>query len=124
MKAAGVPIALLLLAGSLPAQQVRWNFDKLAARASDSTDVSLDGAVLQLAGKFLSDDDKGELGLGRDGIDDAGSIDCDRFRLRCGIRACGYERSDRNGQSEDADALDRVHALPTPPHAAFVTRAS
>ena len=58
MKAAGVPIALLLLAGSLPAQQVRWNFDKLAARASDSTDVSLDGAVLQLAGKFLSDDDK------------------------------------------------------------------
>jgi Domain of unknown function (DUF4252) len=58
MKAAGVPIALLLLAGSLPAQQVRWNFDKLAARASDSTDVSLDGAVLQLAGKFLSDDNK------------------------------------------------------------------
>jgi hypothetical protein len=39
---------------------VKWNFDKLAARASDTVDVSLDGALLQLAAKFLSDDDKDE----------------------------------------------------------------
>jgi hypothetical protein len=58
MKPAALPIALLLLAGALPAQQVKWNFDKLAARASESTDVSLDGALLQLGAKFLSDDDK------------------------------------------------------------------
>jgi hypothetical protein len=58
MKSAALPIALLLLAGALPAQQVKWNFDKLAARASESTDVSLDGALLQLGAKFLSDDDK------------------------------------------------------------------
>ncbi|MGA2742255.1 MAG: DUF4252 domain-containing protein [Bryobacteraceae bacterium] len=59
MKAAGFFIAFLALAaGLLPAQQVKWNFDKLAARASDSTEVSLDGALLQLGAKFLSDDDK------------------------------------------------------------------
>jgi len=58
MKPARLPITLLLLAGILPAQQVKWNFDKLAARASDSTEVSLDGALLQLGAKFLSDDDK------------------------------------------------------------------
>ena len=58
MKAAALPIAWLLLAGALPAQQVKWNLDKLAARASDSTDVSLDGPLLQLGSKFLSDDDK------------------------------------------------------------------
>jgi hypothetical protein len=58
MKTAGLPIALLFFAGAIQAQQVKWNFDKLAARASDSTDVSLDGALLQLGAKFLSDDDK------------------------------------------------------------------
>jgi len=58
MKPAGFLIATLLLAGAAPAQQVKWNFDKLAARASDSVDVSLDGALLQLGAKFLSDDDK------------------------------------------------------------------
>jgi hypothetical protein len=58
MKAVALPTALLLLASVLPAQQVKWNFDKLAARASDSTDVSLDGPLLQLGAKFLSDDDK------------------------------------------------------------------
>jgi hypothetical protein len=58
MKTAGLPIALLLLVGALSAQQVKWDFDKLAARASDSTEVSVDGPLLQMAGKFLSDTDK------------------------------------------------------------------
>jgi len=50
----------VLLAGLAPAQQVKWNYDKLAARASESVDVALDGALLRLAAKFLSDDDKDE----------------------------------------------------------------
>ena len=58
MKAAGLLIACVLLAGAAPAQQVKWNFDKLAARASDTVDVSLSGSVLQFATKFLSDSDK------------------------------------------------------------------
>lgn len=60
MKTAGLLIACLLLAGAAPAQQVKWNFDKLAARASDTVDVSLDGSLLRLAVKFLSEDDKDE----------------------------------------------------------------
>lgn len=60
MKAAGLLIAALLLAGAASAQQVKWNFEKLAARASDTVDVNLDGALLRFATKFLSDDDKDE----------------------------------------------------------------
>ena len=58
MKIARWPIAFLLLAGVAAAQQVRWNYDKLAARASETVDVSLDGGLLKLATNFLSDDDK------------------------------------------------------------------
>lgn len=60
MRAAGLLIAALLVAGALPAQQLKWDYEKLAARASDTVDVSLDGALLRFAAKFLSDDDKDE----------------------------------------------------------------
>ncbi len=60
MKLAGWLIALGLLAGAAPAQEVKWNYDKLAAKASDTVDVSLSGSLLRLATKFLSDDDKDE----------------------------------------------------------------
>ncbi len=60
MKLAGWLMAALLAVGAAQAQQVKWNFDKLAARASDTVDVSLDGALLRFATKFLSDDDKDE----------------------------------------------------------------
>jgi hypothetical protein len=60
MKRAGWLMAALLAVGAAQAQQVQWNFDKLAARASDTVDVSLDGALLRFATKFLSDDDKDE----------------------------------------------------------------
>ncbi len=60
MRSAGLLLASILLAGALQAQQVKWNFDKLAARASDSVDINLDGALLKLATKFMSDDDKDE----------------------------------------------------------------
>lgn len=60
MKAAACLIALGLLAALAPAQEVKWNYDKLAAKASDTVDVSLSGGLLRLATKFLSDDDKDE----------------------------------------------------------------
>jgi hypothetical protein len=64
MKAAGWLIGLGLLVGlAAPpshAQDVKWNYDKLAAKASDTVDVSLSGPLLRLATKFLSDDDKDE----------------------------------------------------------------
>ena len=60
MKPPGLLIACVLLAGAAPAQQVKWNFDKLAARASNTVDVSLSGSLLRFATKFLSDDDKDE----------------------------------------------------------------
>jgi hypothetical protein len=49
-------IPFLLLAGMAPAQQIKWNYDKLAAKASDSTEVTLDGALLRQAAKFLSNE--------------------------------------------------------------------
>ncbi|MGD0362273.1 MAG: DUF4252 domain-containing protein [Bryobacteraceae bacterium] len=60
MRAAALSIAALLLAGALPAQQLKWDSEKLAARASDTVDISLDGALLRFATKFLSDEDKDE----------------------------------------------------------------
>ncbi len=60
MKAAVWLISLGLLAALAPAQEVKWNYDKLAAKASDTVDVSLSGGLLRLATKFLSDDDKDE----------------------------------------------------------------
>ena len=60
MRAAACLIALSLLAARAPAQEVKWNYDKLAAKASNTVDVSLSGSLLRLAVKFLSDDDKDE----------------------------------------------------------------
>jgi len=60
MKVAAWLISLGLLAALAPAQEVKWNYDKLAAKASDTVDVSLSGGLLRLATKFLSDDDKDE----------------------------------------------------------------
>jgi hypothetical protein len=60
MKTAAFLIAFLAFAGLSAGQQVKWNYDKLAARASETVDVSLDGSLLRLATKFLSDDDADE----------------------------------------------------------------
>jgi hypothetical protein len=52
---------LLLIAGSAFAQQrLNLDFPELAAKASETVDVTLDGTMLRLASKFLSDDDAGE----------------------------------------------------------------
>jgi hypothetical protein len=54
----------LLLFGLLPlgAQDVKFpeSFEKLAAKAKESVNVSLDGTMLQLAGNFLSNRNAGE----------------------------------------------------------------
>ncbi|MFN7993255.1 MAG: DUF4252 domain-containing protein [Bryobacteraceae bacterium] len=60
MKRVGLWIAAAMLASSLPAQQVKWNFDRLAAKAANSVDVTLDGSTLRLATKFLSGEDEDE----------------------------------------------------------------
>jgi len=57
MKAVAFPLLLILFAGLAAGQQVKWNYDKLAARATDSVDVNLDGSLLRLAAKFLSSGD-------------------------------------------------------------------
>ena len=43
----------LILAGALSAQQFKIDLDRLAAKASNSVDVSLNSFMLQLAAKFL-----------------------------------------------------------------------
>jgi hypothetical protein len=54
-------LALLLALGMpLTAQQFRINLDHLAAKASDSVDLSLNGSTLQFAAKFLDDKDPDE----------------------------------------------------------------
>jgi hypothetical protein len=48
------------LAAALPAQQFKISLDHLAAKASDSVDISLNGATLQFAAKFLDSKDPDE----------------------------------------------------------------
>lgn len=60
MKTTELLVMFSLLAGLAAGQQVKWNYDKLAARASNSVDVALDGATLRLATKFLSSEDGDE----------------------------------------------------------------
>ncbi len=63
MRLAGMALAATLaaaLATPLAAQEVKLpvNLDKLAAKAVESVDVTLDGAMLRLAGRFLSSKDQ------------------------------------------------------------------
>jgi hypothetical protein len=55
-----IPALLVIL--PLAAQDIKMpaGLDKLAAKASETVDVSLDGALLQLASRFLSDKDPDE----------------------------------------------------------------
>ena len=54
-----VPILLAAVLAPLWAQEIKMpaNFDKLAAKADETVDVSLDGAMLRMAGRFMSDKD-------------------------------------------------------------------
>jgi hypothetical protein len=48
------------LAGLLGAQQFKFNLEHLAAKASETVDLSLNGATLQFAAKFLDSKDPDE----------------------------------------------------------------
>ena len=58
-----IPAVIAIL--PLAAQDIKMpaNLDKLAAKASEVVDVTLDGPLLQLAGRFLSDKDPDEVNV-------------------------------------------------------------
>ena len=53
-------LLLFAAAAQLPAQQIQFNLDNLAGKASNTVDVSLNGATLQFAAKFLDGKDPEE----------------------------------------------------------------
>ncbi|HEY2321420.1 MAG TPA: DUF4252 domain-containing protein [Thermoanaerobaculia bacterium] len=53
-------VFLAALAAPLHAQRLNLDFPALAERASESTDVTLDGPMLRLAAKFLNEHDSDE----------------------------------------------------------------
>lgn len=53
-------VAAVALAATLGAQQFKFNLDRLAAKAANSVDLSLNRDVLQFAVKFLDPDDPDE----------------------------------------------------------------
>jgi len=57
-----VPIVLAAVLMPLWAQEIKMpaNLEKLAAKAEETVDISLDGTMLKLAGRFLSDKNDGE----------------------------------------------------------------
>jgi hypothetical protein len=60
VKRAGALLALWAVAVPLPAQQFKFNLDQLAAKASETVDLSLTGPTLQFAAKFLDGQDPDE----------------------------------------------------------------
>jgi hypothetical protein len=53
-------VLLVAAAALLPGQQIKLNLEHLAAKASDSVDISLNGSTLQFAAKFLDSNDPDE----------------------------------------------------------------
>lgn len=89
-------VALLMFPAAAWAQSGRIDIDipaSLAARAAESVDVTLDGAMLRFASKFLSDQDRGTRDVVR-GLE--------------GIYVHSYE-FDKDGEYDRA-ILDRVRA--------------
>jgi hypothetical protein len=73
MKTARAVTLVCAIAAGLCGQQLKLNLDHLAAKASDSVDVSLNNSMLQFAAKFLDGKDPDEaaakkLIVGIDGI--------------------------------------------------------
>jgi hypothetical protein len=56
-------MCVCLCAAALYAQQFKFNLDHLAAKASDSVDLSLSGPTLQFAAKFLDGKDPDEVNI-------------------------------------------------------------
>jgi hypothetical protein len=127
-------IISLLAALPVLAQEIKLpaSLDRLAAKASETVDVSLDGALLQLAGKFLSSEKADEakvknLITGLKGIyvknfefDKEGEYtEADVEAIRSQLRAPGWSRivgvvSKRDGEKAEIYAKpggDRVGGL-------------
>jgi Domain of unknown function (DUF4252) len=116
-----IAIPILLAVLPLAAQEIKMpvNIDKLAAKASESVDVSLDGALLQLASRFLSEKDPDEAhvkkmvsGLKGIYVKSFEFEDRDQYKesdvdeLRAQLKAPGWSRivsahSKRNGDNSD-----------------------
>ncbi len=117
--------AFLLLAGALAlaAQQFQLNFGQLAAKASDSVDLSLNGATLQFAARFLDDKDSDEakvkkliaglegiyirsFSFNKDGVWTQADVDGVRNQLRMPAwsRIVGYKSQ---GESETSEVYVR-----------------
>ena len=116
-----IAIPVLLAVLPLAAQDIKMpvSLDKLAAKASEVVDVSLDGALLQLASRFLSDKDPDEANVkkmvvGMKGVyvksfefeDRDQYKDSDIEELRAQLKAPGWSRivsahSKRNGDNSD-----------------------
>ena len=114
-----IPVFLAVL--PLAAQDIKMpmSLDKLAAKASEVVDVSLDGPLLQLASRFLSDKDPDEANVkkmvgGMKGVyvksfefeDRDQYKDSDIEELRAQLKAPGWSRivsahSKRNGDNSD-----------------------
>ena len=116
-----IAIPVLLAVLPLAAQDIKMpvNIDKLAAKASEVVDVSLDGALLQLASRFLSEKDPDEAHVKKlvaglksiyvksfefDDRDQYKESDIDEIRTQ--LKAPGWSRivsahSKRNGDNSD-----------------------
>ena len=114
-----IPVMLAVL--PLAAQEIKMpvGLDKLAAKASEVVDVSLDGALLQLASRFLSEKDPDEAhvkklvgGLRGIYVKSFEFEDRDQYKesdveeLRTQLKAPGWSRivssrSKRNGDNAD-----------------------
>jgi hypothetical protein len=106
-------IAALLAALPLAAQDIKMpvGLDKLAEKASEVVDVSLDGALLQLAGRFLSEKDPDEAHV---------------KHLMGGLKGV-YVKSfefDERGQYKESDVEELRAQLRTPAWARIVTTRS
>src|ERR1700689_2537523 len=100
-------IALLGLAMAAAAQEIKLpaNLDQLAAKAKNVVDITMDGPLLQLAGRFLSDKDPDEARVKRmvanlkgiyvrslefDGPGEYQSSDVDQIRVQ--LKSPGWTR--------------------------------
>jgi hypothetical protein len=103
MRAAVLTLLMVLALSPLAHAQdvtIPANIERLAAKASDTVDITIDGALLQLAAKFLSSDRDGE-GIAR------------LIAKIKGIYVRSYE-FDRSGEFTDSDLESLRSQMKTP----------
>jgi hypothetical protein len=121
VKSARTAVLACTLGTILWAQQFQLNLDHLAAKASDSVDVSLNSGMLQFAGKFLDGKDPDEaqvkkLIAGLEGIyiksfefkDEGAWSQADLDRVRNQLKAPEWSRIVGTKSAEDKESVE-VH---------------